>query len=86
MSAPNGSEALSRLIAEVEELRRDVNILLRAQVLQKDQLDTHDSALKRIEAAVERLTETGQQTEERISKLVSSIGELIQAMKDQATA
>ena len=77
---------MAKLMAEVEELRRDVNILLRAQVLQKDQLDTHDAALKRIEAGLDRLTEAGKETDGRISKLAVSIGELIQAMKHQATS
>jgi hypothetical protein len=84
MGTPNGSEALAKLQLEVEELRRDVNILLRAQVLQKDQVDTHEVALTRIEAGIERLTEAGRQTDERIGKLVLSIGDLIQAMKSQS--
>ena len=76
---------MAKLMAEVEELRRDVNVLLRAQVLQKDHLDTHEAALKRIEAGLDRLTEAGKETDERISKLVVSIGELIEVMKHQAT-
>jgi hypothetical protein len=83
MGTADGSEALATLQLEVGELRRDVNILLRAQVLQKDELDTHDAALTRMEAGIERLTEAGRQTDERIGKLVLSIGDLIQVMKSR---
>lgn len=77
MASDNGSERLSRMEREIDELRTDVRILLRAQVLQKDELDQHTSRLERIEAGLERLVENGQRLDERIEKLVSAIGTLV---------
>lgn len=42
MPSDNGGERLTRLEHEIDELRTDVRILLRAQILQKDQSMTTD--------------------------------------------
>jgi septal ring factor EnvC (AmiA/AmiB activator) len=76
MASDNGSERLTRIEHELDELRTDVRILLRAQVLQKDQVDTHETRLNRIEAALDRMAEHGEKLDDRIEKLVSAIGAL----------
>jgi hypothetical protein len=76
MASDNGSERLTRIEHELDELRTDVRILLRAQVLQKDQVDDHETPLNRIEAGLDRLVERGHELDERIEKLVSAIGSL----------
>ena len=78
MAADNGGERLTRIEHELDELRTDVRILLRAQVLQKDELDNHESRLDRIEAAIDRMTAHGREVDDRIDKLVSAIGALVQ--------
>jgi septal ring factor EnvC (AmiA/AmiB activator) len=77
MSGDNGSERLTRMQQEIDELRADVRILLRAQILQKDQIDHHETRLDRIEAALDRMAANGERLDERIEKLVSAIGELV---------
>jgi chromosome segregation ATPase len=77
MAADNGSSRLTRIERELEELRTDVRILLRAQVLEKDQSDKHESRLDRIEAALDRLAENGERVDARIEKLVSAMGILV---------
>ncbi|HEX3682547.1 MAG TPA: hypothetical protein VHU83_08375 [Bryobacteraceae bacterium] len=77
MASDNGSERLSRIEHELDELRTDVRILLRAQVLQKDQVDDHETRLNRIEAGLDRLVERGHEIDNRIEKLVSAIGALV---------
>jgi chromosome segregation ATPase len=77
MPSDNGGERLTRLEHEVDELRTDVRILLRAQVLQKDQLDDHQTRMSRVEAALDRMAEHGEKLDKRIEKLVSAIGALV---------
>ncbi len=77
MTTDNGGERLTRIEHEMDELRTDVRILLRAQVLQKDQLDTHSVRLDRIEASLDRLVEQGHKLDQRIEKLVPALGVLV---------
>jgi hypothetical protein len=82
--ADNGTERIARIEQELDEIRQDVRILLRAQVLHNDKLDQHDRILTRLESLQEsnerRFEEIGKRFEEtgtRIDKLVSGIGEYI---------
>jgi chromosome segregation ATPase len=77
MPSDNGGERLTRLEHEIDELRTDVRILLRAQVLKKGQLDEHQTRMNRVEAALDRIAEHGERLDERIEKLVSAIGALV---------
>jgi len=88
--ADNGTERIARIEQELGEIRQDVRILLRAQVLQGDKLDQHDRILARLESLQEsnerRFEEIGKRFEEmgtRIDKLVSGIGEYIRHERER---
>jgi len=73
----NGGERLSRMQADIEELTRDVKILLRAQVLQGGDLKEHEAKLSSLETAAKELVTHGREVDVRIEKLVSAIGALV---------
>jgi len=84
--ADNGTDRLARMQSEIDELRTDTRILLRAQVLHAGDIRDHGSRLDRVEKNLEELTERGKETDQRIRDLVSAIGELIRLQRGSAQA
>jgi chromosome segregation ATPase len=98
--ADNGTERIERIEQELGELRQDLRILLRAQVLHNDKLDQHDRVLTRLESLQEsnerrfeeigkRFDDVGKRFEEmgtRIDNLVSGIGEYIRHERERTSA
>ncbi len=87
MAQDNGTDRLTRIEMDIEELTKDCRILLRAQVLQADMLSSHTSVMKDLGQAMlesrermdrmEKAFETrGNAVDTRIDKFFSAIGAL----------